>query len=238
MTWEHSLRRGPKSINCLYFCCNWCFSCFWKKDTYFIAVAGSSPKNLKWSMRDEVRLPRRRSYIEELVIHVTGCAVQYYTAWTAQPQACVVLLFLGCRTNLDWKKEGRKKEAAGSSHLVLVTTSLVWPCLCLKVNLQVLMQKSVSFMVEAMNRRVFLQEKARRAIKTTVLANFCVFCPDQQCILWHCTPWSSHMGITMRLSIVFFLTLLAPITGILNNTLWSLRPFLTGIIMNIATNGV
>lgn len=89
------------------------------------------------------------------------------------------------------------EEAAGSSHLVLVITSLVWPCLCLKVNLQVLMQKSVSFMVEAMNRRVFLQEKARRAIKTTVLANFCVFCPDQQCILWHCTPWRDQTGLLL-----------------------------------------
>lgn len=112
------------------------------------------------------------------------------------------------------------EEAAGSSELVWVITSLVWPYFCLKVNLQFLMQKPISFMVEAVNRRVFLQEKARRPIKTTMLTNaVCGALTSNECILWHSKCWNCHMGRTMRLSTVFFLTLLAPISGILWNTL-------------------
>lgn len=102
-----------------------------------------------------------------------------------------------CCVTFPWLQDKSRgvtitEEAAGSSELVLVITSRVWPYFCLKVNLQFLMQKSISFMVEAVNRRAFLQEKARRPIKTTMLTNaVCCALTSNECIPWH-SIHSSH----------------------------------------------
>lgn len=130
---------------------------------------------MKWSVGCVVTLTRKLLYIEEIVIHVTGnmssrrpvlsCAVLYYAAYTTwlSGQRCTYPQPAGSTQVANCHKWGCWQLT------VPVVTPPEFPCLHFKAKQQVLMQTSISFTVEIINRVVFFQENTR-TLKTTMPA--------------------------------------------------------------------